>query len=100
MNEPHITIPAEQIAEFCRKHGVKRLSLFGSVVNGNFNANSDIDVLVEFPTGQTPSLLDLGGMLMELQHIFGREVDLKTPGFLSPHFRDKVVRDSRTLYAA
>lgn len=88
------------IIDFCRRHGIARLSLFGSVLRDDFGPDSDIDVLVEFPEGQTPSLLELGGMLMELRRIFGREVDLKTPGFLSRHFRDQVVREARTLYAA
>ncbi|MEZ6233518.1 MAG: nucleotidyltransferase family protein [Phycisphaerales bacterium] len=93
-------IPAEAIADFCRRHNIARLALFGSVLRDDFGPDSDIDVLVEFPEGQTPSLLDLGGMLMELRRIFGRDVDLKTPGFLSRHFRDQVVREARTLYAA
>jgi predicted nucleotidyltransferase len=95
-----VEIPSESIAEFCRRHGVARLALFGSILSDDFRPESDIDVLVEFPPGGTPSLLDLGGMLVELRALLGREVDLKTPGFLSRHFRDDVVRQSMTLYAA
>lgn len=100
MNQPNISIPQDKIDAFCRRHGVARLSLFGSVLRDDFGPESDVDVLAEFPPGATPSLLDLGGMLLELQEILGREVDLKTPGFLSHHFRQDVQRDSRTLYAA
>jgi len=88
------------IAEFCRRNGVRRLALFGSALRGEDDATSDVDLLAEFPEGQTPSLLDLGGMVMELRAMFGRDVDLKTPGFLSPRFRDRIIRESRTLYAA
>jgi uncharacterized protein len=95
-----LDIPQDKLADFCRRHGVRRLSLFGSILRDDFRPESDVDVLVEFPSGETPSLLDLGGMLMELRDMLGREVDLKTPGFLSPHFRDRVVREARTLYAA
>lgn len=95
-----VHIPQDRIADFCRRHGVARLALFGSILRDDFTPDSDIDVLVEFPPGQIPSLLDLGGMLMELRDILGREVDLKTPGFLSPYFRDRVVREAQTLYAA
>lgn len=96
-----IEIPNEALADLCRRHGVARLALFGSILRDDFEpGRSDIDVLVEFPPGQTPSLLDLGGLVMELRDLFGREVDLKTPGFLSRYFRDRVVREARTLYAA
>ncbi len=95
-----LDIPEDKIADFCRRHGVARLALFGSVLRDDFGPDSDVDILVEFPPGQTPSLLDLGGMLMELRRILGRSVDLKTPGFLSRYFREQVVRDARTVYAA
>jgi len=95
-----LSIPEDRLAEICRRHGVRRLALFGSVLREDFSPQSDIDILVEFPEGETPSLLDLGGLLMELRGLLGREVDLKTPRFLSRHFRDRVVRESRTLYAA
>lgn len=94
------SISAADLADFCQRHGIARLSLFGSVLRDDFGPDSDVDVLVEFPPGQTPSLLDLGGVLMELRRMFGREVDLKTPGFLSRHFRDQVVREAKALCAA
>lgn len=95
-----IHIPQQQIDAFCRKHGVARLSLFGSVLRDDFNPDSDIDFLVEFLPGVQYSLLDLGGMYMELQEMFGRDVDLKTPLDLSRYFREEVVRTARPLYAA
>jgi predicted nucleotidyltransferase len=95
-----VNIPEHELTEFCRRHGVARLALFGSILRDDFGPESDVDVLVEFPKGQTPSLLDLGGILMDLRELLGREVDLKTPGFLSRYFRDEVVREARTLYAA
>jgi uncharacterized protein len=95
-----VNIPEPELAAFCRRHGVARLSVFGSILRDDFGPNSDVDVLVEFPPGITYSLLDLGGMLMELRNMLGRDVDLKTPAFLSPYFRDEVVRRAKTLYAA
>lgn len=95
-----LSISEDRLAEICRRHGVARLALFGSVLREDFSPESDVDVLVEFPPGGTPSLLELGGLLMELRDLLGREVDLKTPAFLSRHFRDRVVREARTLYAA
>lgn len=90
----------EAISQLCRQYGVARLSLFGSVLRKDFRDDSDVDVLVEFPAGKTPSLLRLGGMQMDLTRIFGREVDLKTPGFLSAYFRDEVVRTAEVQYVA
>lgn len=95
-----IEFDQKKIAAFCKRHGVLRLSLFGSIVRDDFGPESDIDVLVEFAPGQTPSLMDLGGMQVELTEMLGREVDLKTPGFLSRLFRDEVIRSARVQYAA
>jgi len=96
----NLSIPEPELADFCRRHNVARLSLFGSILRDDLGPDSDIDALIEFPPDQTPSLLDLGGVLMELRRIFGREVDLKTPASLSRHFRDDVVRGARLVYAA
>jgi predicted nucleotidyltransferase len=95
-----INFDRDEISRFCRRHGIKRLSLFGSIVRQDFRPDSDIDVLVEFEPGQTPSLFDLGGMLMELQTKLGHEVDLKTPGFLSPRIHRQVAAEAQVQYAA
>ncbi len=95
-----IELDPEQIAAFCRHHGIVRLSLFGSAVRGDFGPASDIDVLVEFSPGGTPSLLDLGGMQAELSAMWGRTVDLKTPGFLSPRILHRVLAERVVQYAA
>lgn len=102
-----VNFPEDRIADFCRRHGVQRLSLFGSILREpspeagyGFRPTSDVDVLVEFFPGRTPGLFYFGGMLMELQEMLGRPVDLKTPQDLSPYFRHEVLRDARTLHAA
>jgi len=51
-----ITVPQEEIAEFCRRHGIRRLSLFGSVLRDDFGPDSDVDVLVEFKPGYARAL--------------------------------------------
>jgi uncharacterized protein len=56
MAGPRIHVPREQIAEFCRRHHIRKLSFFGSVLVDSFNPNSDIDVLVEFEPGHVPGL--------------------------------------------
>lgn len=97
-SEQNISIPYEQIAEFCRSNHIRRLSLFGSVLRDDFGPESDIDVLVEFEPGHTPGLAFFG-MHDELSQIFNRNIDLNTPGFLSKYFRDEVLSEAETLYA-
>ncbi len=88
------------VAAFCEKHGVRRLSLFGSQLGGHDDPQSDIDLLVEFDRGKEPGLLGLGDMERELSVILGgRTVDLRTPNDLSRYFRDEVIRSSQVQYA-
>ena len=94
-----IPLPMEQIADFCRRHGIVRLALFGSVIRDDFTPESDVDVLVEFLPGQTPGLAFFR-MQDELGEILGRRVDLNTPMSLSRYFRDEVLREARPLYVA
>ncbi|MEX0614140.1 MAG: nucleotidyltransferase family protein [Pirellulales bacterium] len=89
------------LAEVCRKYDVARLSLFGSVLRSDYEpALSDIDVLVEFLPGARKSLFKLLKMQRELTELFGREVDLTTPGSLSKYFRDDVLATAQVLYDA
>ncbi len=92
-----IDIDREKIAGFCRKHHIHRLSLFGSVLRDDFYPESDIDVLVEFEEGHVPGLAFFE-MEEELSQILGRKVDLNTPGFLSPRFRDRVQEEAQVQY--
>lgn len=94
-----IEIPRERVAEFCKKHHIRRLSLFGSVISKNFHQDSDVDVLVEFEPGQVVGLLRLAGMELELSEILGRKVDLRTPADLSRYFKDDVLSAAEVQYA-
>lgn len=95
----HIVIDREVVAAFCRRHHVRRLALFGSVLRDDFTPASDVDVLVEFEPGHVPGLAFFA-MEAELSAIFGRKVDLNTPGFLSRYFRDRVLAEAETQYVA
>ena len=88
------------VEEFCHKHHIKRLALFGSVVREDFGPDSDVDVLVEFEPEVRIGLIGLAGLELELSEILGRMVDLNTPGFISRYFRDQVLREAEVLYAA
>jgi hypothetical protein len=89
----------QQVAEFCRRCHIRRLALFGSVLREDFSPNSDVDVLVDFEPGHTPGLAFFA-MQEELSRIVGRTVDLHTPRFLSPYFRDEVLAEAEVLYDA
>jgi uncharacterized protein len=90
-------IAPQRIVDFCRRHHVARLSLFGSILRADFTPESDVDVLVEFETGRTPGL-EFFGMGDELGEIIGRRLDLNTPEFLSRYFRDEVLAEARPFY--
>lgn len=95
-----IDVPRESIAAFCRRHRIRRLALFGSVLRDDFRLDSDIDVLVEFDPRARTGLFTLTAMELELSEILGRKVDLRTPAELSRYFRDEVVESAEVLYAA
>jgi len=99
MSQVHIALPRENVADFCRRHHILRLALFGSVLRPDFGPDSDVDVLVEFEPGHVPGL-EFFAMEAELSEILGRRVDLNTPDFLSRHFRDDVLRAADVIYAA
>ena len=89
------------LAAVCRRHHIRRLSLFGSTLKGTDRPDSDVDLLVEFEPGSTPGLIRLAGIAMELSELLGgRQVDLRTAGDLSRYFRDEVMRTAEVQYAA
>lgn len=92
-----IPIDRGEIAAFCRRYHVRRLSLFGSVLREDFRPESDVDVLVEFEPEHIPGL-DFFSMEEELSGILGRRVDLNTPAFLSARIRDKVLVEAEPQY--
>jgi predicted nucleotidyltransferase len=100
-----LSLPYEQIAEFCRKWNVSEFALFGSVLRDDFRADSDVDVLVSFPSyDATPSLFEHVEMQDELVEIFGRRVDLLTRGGVedsrNPVRKQAILETARVVYAA
>lgn len=93
-----IEIPREKIADFCRRHRIRKLSLFGSVLRDDFGPDSDMDVLVEFEPGARVGLITFAGMELELSEILGQKVDLRTPAELSRYFRDEVLAEAVEQY--
>jgi len=97
---PKVHIDAHRVAQFCRAHHIRKLAFFGSVLRNDFRPDSDIDVLVWFEPGQTPGMMQLVGLELELTEILGRQADLHTPEDLSRLFRDEVISEAEVQYAA
>jgi uncharacterized protein len=94
-------IDHSQLADLCQKYRVAKLLLFGSVLREDFDPlQSDLDVLVEFLPDANRSLFTLIDLQEKLTTIFGRQVDLTTPGSLSKYFREEVVRSAEVIYDA
>jgi hypothetical protein len=94
-----VNVAGDELARICRRHGIRRLSLFGSVLAGTARPDSDIDLLVEFEPGRVPGLLGMSAIEIELGKELGRKVDLRTAEDLSPYFRDEVLRKAQVAYA-
>lgn len=85
----------EEILCICAKHGARNVRVFGSVARGEADEQSDIDFLVDMEPGR--SLLDLGGLLMDLQALLGQHVDVVTERGLKPRIRKRVLSEAVAL---
>lgn len=99
MTPRDFAVDHQELASLCQKHGIRRLAVFGSALRGDLGPDSDLDVLVEFLPGTVVGLRFIT-IQDELSALFGRRVDLNTAGFLSPHFRDRVLHEAQPLYEA
>ena len=96
-----IDVSEAQLAPICRRHRIRKLSLFGSRLKGTARPDSDVDLLVEFEPGAPTTLFDMARIEIELSALMGgRRVDLRTAGDLSRYFRDEVVRTAEPQYVA
>lgn len=88
----------KRLVDVCRKHGTRKIMLFGSFVRGDAGPESDIDLIVEFlrPTG----FLALVKLERELSEVMGRKVDLVTEQAISPHLRDRIQEEQQVIYEA
>ncbi len=94
-----ITIDRERVAAFCRKHHIRKLSLFGSVLREDFRSDSDVDVLAEFEPGHVPGFLRLYCIEEELSELLGgRNVDMVTPKFLNHRIQSRVLAEAEVQY--
>jgi uncharacterized protein len=96
-------IPLGRIAEFCRKHGVKELYLFGSILNDEFDDQSDVDIMIDMIDAEAPrSFEESFAMTDELEEIFGRKVDLLTKRLVTSgtnqHRKRSILDSARLVY--
>lgn len=100
MSKPaHELFDPDGLAAVCRRYGVRRLSLFGSVLKDRDRPDSDVDLLAEFEPGGALTLLDVAKLELDLSHLLGgRRVDIRTAQDLSRYFREQVVREAEIQY--
>jgi predicted nucleotidyltransferase len=95
MDRNELMAKRDQILRIAAKRGVKRIRLFGSMARGEAGPLSDVDFLVEFEPGR--SLLDQGGLLMDLEELLGCKVDIISEGALRPRYRKRVLSEAVSL---
>ena len=99
MSVPKIPIPAAKIAEFCQRNQIQQLALFGSILRDDFQADSDVDVLVEFKPEAKVGMFALTDMQEELIALFQHPVDLVPKTGLKPVIRESVLNSTLVIYA-
>jgi len=90
-----IKMHRDEIIKVAMQHGTCNIRVFVSAVRGEADEKSDVDFLVDLESGR--SLLDLGGLLMDLRDVLGRDVDVVTERGLNPRIRDRVLREAVAL---
>ena len=100
MKHKRLNMSDAALGEFCRRHHILRMALFGSVIRDDFRPESDIDVLVEFDPNCNLGFFEFAGISNEFSDLLGRHVDLSTAAQLSPYFRDEVLKEAETIYDA
>lgn len=94
------TVSATALSALCARHHIRSIRVFGSAARNELNADSDIDVLIEFEQGIDPDLFELGGLQQDLTDLLGRDVDLKTPAMFTEANLRRIMGSSVMAYAA
>lgn len=95
-----VPVPMEAVADFCRRHRVRELALFGSVLRDDFTDQSDVDVLIDFLPDTRITLFGLSDLQTELEAMFSREVDLVMKDTLKRRIAAEVLASREVLYVA
>ena len=86
----------KKIISILVKHGIKRISIFGSYARNEATPKSDLDLIVEFPDGT--SLLDHVGIEIELSETLNMKIDLLSRNGISPYIKDQVLKEAIVIY--
>jgi predicted nucleotidyltransferase len=92
---PLVADRREEILHLAEKHGARNVRVSGSAARGELAPDSDVDFLVDLDTGR--SLFDLGGLLIDLQNLLGREVDAATEQGIHWYIRERVNKEAERL---
>lgn len=95
-----VQVDQAKLAGLCHRYQVRELSVFGSAARGEMRPDSDVDLLVEFQPGARIDLVDHAGLMLDLEKLLGRRVDLVSKRALKPLIRDSILQDARLVYAA
>jgi predicted nucleotidyltransferase len=87
----------EVAAPILRRHGVAKAFVFGSYARGEENEKSDVDLLIEYPSGSRKTLFDLAGLKDELEEALQKKVDLVTEKALSPFIKSAVLKEKQVI---
>jgi uncharacterized protein len=88
------------LEEACRRHHIRRLSVFGSALRDDFRPDSDVDLLVEFESGHSVGF-EIFDVEEDLSRVFGgHRVDLVNPKYLNHRLKDRIRTSAELLYAA
>jgi len=96
---PH-EIDEAKLTDLCRRYFVRELSVFGSAARGEMRPDSDIDLLVEFLPNANVGLIEHASLMLDLERLLGKKVDLVSKNGLKPRIRSAVLAEARLVYAA
>lgn len=100
MTNLRVVVEPHDLAGTCRRHRIRRLAAFGSVLRDDFRSDSDVDLLVEFEAGHSVGW-EIVDVAEDLKRVFGgHDVDLVNPKYLNHRLRDRILSSSVLLYAA
>jgi len=100
MSEYPFSLPREKIVAFCHRWQITEFAIFGSALRNDFNALSDIDILISFNDSAEVTLLDMAQMQIELERLFNRPIDLVEKAALrNPFRRREILETSQVVYA-